>query len=182
MGPRCSPQGIAPWSAGWEKSSAGRCGSQGPRVRDIGTLQVANLQLPFQIFGSHRQHFSSRYQTTQPSSAVENWAQMAVADFSVLGKVILTQLQPSHSGALPFNLCPHWITALVLWPHDVRANTLEKTLMLGKIEGGRRRGQQMVGWHQRLDGHKFEQTLGDGEGQGGLTCCSPWGRKESDML
>ena len=39
----------------------------------------------------------------------------------------------------------------------------------------------MVGWHQRLDGHKFEQTLGDGEGQGGLTCCSPWGHKESDM-
>ena len=69
----------------------------------------------------------------------------------------------------------------MLWPHDVRANTLEKTLMLGKIEGGRRRGQQMVGWHQRLDGHKFEQTLGDGEGQGGLTCCSPWGHKESDM-
>ena len=34
---------------------------------------------------------------------------------------------------------------------------------------------------QRLDGHKFEQTLGDGEGQGGLTCCSPWGHKESDM-
>ena len=38
----------------------------------------------------------------------------------------------------------------------------------------------MVGWHQRLNGHDFEQALGDGEGQGGLTFCSPWGRKESD--
>ena len=39
---------------------------------------------------------------------------------------------------------------------------------------------EMVGWHRRLDGHEFEQALGVGEGQGGLACCSPWGRKESD--
>ena len=39
----------------------------------------------------------------------------------------------------------------------------------------------MVGWHHQLDGHEFEQTLGDGEGQGSLACCSPWGHKESDM-
>ena len=38
----------------------------------------------------------------------------------------------------------------------------------------------MVGWHQRLDGHEFEQALGDGQEQGSLACCSP-GRKESDM-
>ena len=36
----------------------------------------------------------------------------------------------------------------------------------------------MVGWHHQLNGHEFEQTPGDGEGQGGLACCSPWGRKE----
>ena len=40
---------------------------------------------------------------------------------------------------------------------------------------------EMVGWHHRLEGHEFEQTLGDGEGQGSLVCCSPWGHKESDM-
>ena len=39
----------------------------------------------------------------------------------------------------------------------------------------------MVGWHPQLDGHKFEQALGDGEGQGSLACYSPWGLKESDM-
>ena len=38
----------------------------------------------------------------------------------------------------------------------------------------------MVGWHHRLNGHEFEQALGDGEGQGSLACCSPWGHKESD--
>ena len=38
----------------------------------------------------------------------------------------------------------------------------------------------MVGWYHRLNGHEFEQTPGIGDGQGGLACCSPWGRKESD--
>ena len=40
---------------------------------------------------------------------------------------------------------------------------------------------EMVGWHHWLNGHEFEQALGDGEGQGRLVCCSPWGRKELDM-
>ena len=39
----------------------------------------------------------------------------------------------------------------------------------------------MIGWHHRLDGHEFEQAVGDGEGQGSLVCCSPWGHKELDM-
>ena len=63
-----------------------------------------------------------------------------------------------------------------------RADSFEKTLILGKIESGRRRRpteDEMIGWHHRLTGHEFEQTLGDSEGQGSLECCSPWGRKES---
>ena len=40
---------------------------------------------------------------------------------------------------------------------------------------------EMVGWHQRLDGHEFEQALGVGDGQGSLVCCRPWSCKESDM-
>ena len=39
---------------------------------------------------------------------------------------------------------------------------------------------EMVGWHHQLNGHEFEQTPGDGERQGSLACCSPWGRKELD--
>ena len=39
---------------------------------------------------------------------------------------------------------------------------------------------EMVGWHHWLDGNKFEQALGVGDGQGSLVCCSPWGHKESD--
>ena len=40
--------------------------------------------------------------------------------------------------------------------------------------------EEMVGWHHRLNEHESEQAPGDGEGQGSLACCSPWGRKESD--
>ena len=40
---------------------------------------------------------------------------------------------------------------------------------------------EMAEWHHQLNGHELGQTLGDGEGQRDLACCSPWGRKESDM-
>ena len=40
---------------------------------------------------------------------------------------------------------------------------------------------EIVGWHHRINGYEFEQTPGDGEGQGSLVCGSPWGLKESDM-
>ena len=64
-----------------------------------------------------------------------------------------------------------------------RTDLLEKTPMLGKIEGRRRRGQQrdeMVRWHHQLNGHEFEQAPGVGVGQGSLMCCSLWDSKESD--
>ena len=41
--------------------------------------------------------------------------------------------------------------------------------------------EEMVGWSHQLNGHEFEQTPGDSEGQGSLACSSPWGRKELDM-
>ena len=42
-------------------------------------------------------------------------------------------------------------------------------------------GDKVVGWHQELNGHEFEQAQGDGEGQGSLECCRPWGRRELEM-
>ena len=67
-----------------------------------------------------------------------------------------------------------------------RPDSFEKTLILGKIEGRRRRRRQMtddemVGWHHWLNGHEFGWTPGVGDGQGSLACCSPWGCKELDM-
>ena len=66
-----------------------------------------------------------------------------------------------------------------------RTDSLEKTLVPGKIEGRRRRGQQrmneVVGWQHQLDEHESEQALGVGDGQGNLACCSPWDHIESDV-
>ena len=58
-----------------------------------------------------------------------------------------------------------------------RADSFEKTLMLGKIEGRKRRGREneMVGWHHQLDGHEFEQAPGAGDGQGSLACLQSMG-------
>ena len=68
-----------------------------------------------------------------------------------------------------------------------RADSLEKILVLGKIEGRSRGGHhfsyedEMAGWRHLFNGRELGQTPGGGEGQGSLACCSPWGRKESDM-
>ena len=60
-----------------------------------------------------------------------------------------------------------------------RADSFEKTLMLGKIEGTTE--DEMVGWHHRLNGHGFGWTPVVGDGQGSLVCCGSWGCKEPDM-
>ena len=65
------------------------------------------------------------------------------------------------------------------------ADLLEKTLMLGKIEGKRRRGMtkaEVVRWHHWLNGHEFKQTLRDSGGRWNLVCCCPWDRKSWTCL
>ena len=72
---------------------------------------------------------------------------------------------------------------LILSPHDVKNWLICKDPDAGKDwrweEKGTTEGE-MVGWHHRLNGHEFEQTLGVGDGQRGLACCDSWGHKESD--
>ena len=66
-----------------------------------------------------------------------------------------------------------------------RADSSEKNPDAGKDCWQKEKGMtedEMVGRHHRLNGHEFEQALGDDEGQGRLACCSPWGHKESDMI
>ena len=90
---------------------------------------------------------------------------------------ILREISPDSLEGLLLKLKLQYL-GLLMW----RTESLEKILMLGKIEG-RRSGWQdeMVGWHHQLDGHEFEQALGVSDGQRTLACYSPWGRKELDM-
>ena len=74
--------------------------------------------------------------------------------------------------------------APILWPPVAKILLIGKYPDSGKDSGQEEKGMtedEMVGWHHRLNGHEFEQALGDCEGQGSLVCCSPWGHKESDM-
>ena len=91
--------------------------------------------------------------------------------------------------------------APILRPPDMKSQSIGKDPDAGKnwglekgliedemIEGEMRCGQKLphlmfecVGWHHRLNGHKFEQTLDNSKGQRSLVCCSPWGCKELDM-
>ena len=61
------------------------------------------------------------------------------------------------------------------------ANSMEKSLILGRIGGRRRRRCQRMRWLHGINEHEHGQTLGDGEGWGGLACCSPWSCKELEM-
>ena len=68
--------------------------------------------------------------------------------------------------------------------HDVKSWLIRKDPGVGKDWKQEENGtteEKMVGWHHRLNGHEFEQVLGDGEGEVSLACCSLWGYKESDM-
>ena len=73
--------------------------------------------------------------------------------------------------------------APILWPPDAKNWLTGKDPDAGKDWRQEETGMtkdEMVGWHHRLNGHKFKQAPGNGEGQGSLVCCSPWGLKESD--
>ena len=72
----------------------------------------------------------------------------------------------------------------ILWPPNGKSQLIGKDPDAGKDWGQKKREaaeDEMVVWHQWLNGHEFEQTPGDNEGQRSLACCSPWSHKESDM-
>jgi len=93
-------------------------------------------------------------------------------------KSILKEINPEYSLEGPMLKLKLQYFGHLMW----RADSSEKALMLGKIEGRRRSGNR--GWESwlasPLNGHEFEQTQGDTEGQRSLVCCSPWSGKELD--
>ena len=74
--------------------------------------------------------------------------------------------------------------APILWPPDVKNQFIGKDCDAGKNWGREEKvatENEMAGWHRWLNGHEFEQTLGDSEGQRNPACCHPWCCQESDM-
>ena len=93
----------------------------------------------------------------------------------------LKEISPEYS--LEWLMLKH--EAPKLWPPDVKNWFLGKDPDTGKDWRQEEKGMtedEMVGWHNRVDGHEFEQAPGDGSRQGSLVCCSPWGCKESDTM
>ena len=73
----------------------------------------------------------------------------------------------------------------ILSPPDVKSQLIRKDPDAGRDWGQAEKGMtedEMVGWHPWLNGHEFEQTLGNSKRQGSLVCCSPWGHKMLDIL
>ena len=69
----------------------------------------------------------------------------------------------------------------ILWPPDAKSWLIGKDPDAGKDWGWEEKWEtedKMVGWHHQLNGHEFDQTPGNSEGQGRLVCCSPWGRRD----
>ena len=120
----------------------------------------------------------------------ESWVQKNCCFWTVVLKKTLEsplgfkEIQPVHpKGNHP------WIfigrtdaeaKAPILWPPNVKNWLLGKDHDAGKYWRWEEKGtteDEMVGWHHQLNGHEFEQALGVGDGQGGLVCCSAWGRR-----
>ena len=84
----------------------------------------------------------------------------------------------------------YWLEGLILklklqfWPPDAKGQPIRKDPNAGKDWGQEEKGMtedEMGGWHHWLNGHECEHSPGDGEGQGSLACCCPWGRKKLYM-
>ena len=119
---------------------------------------------------------------------VENWCfQIVVLEKTLERPLDCKEIKPVNSKGNQ-----HWIfigrtkdeaEAPILWPPDMKSLLNGKDPDAGKDwrqEKKEMTEDEMVGWHHWLNGHEFEQAPGDGDGQGSLVCCSPWGHKESE--
>ena len=120
--------------------------------------------------------------------ALKNWCFLTV----VLEKILDNPLDSKEIKTVNPNGNKSWIfigrtdaeaEAPILRPRDAKSQIIGKYLDAENDWEQKEKGMtedEIIGWHHWLNGHEFEQTLGDSEGQRSLACCSPWGCKESD--
>ena len=119
------------------------------------------------------------------SWTLKNWCFWTVLEQTLESPLDCKEIHPVNpKGNQPWTFTGRTVAeALILWPPDAKSWLTGKDPDSGKDWGQEEEKvteDEMIGWHHRLNGHEFEQTLGDSEGQGNLACCSPWGCKESD--
>ena len=124
----------------------------------------------------------------EESWTLKNWCFWTVVLEKTLASPLdCKEIQPVHSeGDQPwefFGRNDAKAETPILWPPHVKSWLIGKDSDAGRDWGQEDKGtteDEMAGCHHWLDGHEFEWTLGDGDGQGGLACCDSWGCKESD--
>ena len=162
---------LAPWKESYDKSR------QHIKSRDITLLRkdslVKAMVFPVVRYGCESWTIKKAECRRIDASELWCWRRLLRVPWTARrsNQSILKEINPEYSlEGLMLKLKLQYFGHLM---H--RTDSLEKTLMLGKIEGWKRgtTEDEMVGWHHRLNGHEFEQAMGDGEGQGSLMCCSP---------
>ena len=148
----------------------------------------ANKGLSSQGYGFYSSHVWMWELDYKESWVLKNWSFWTV----VLEKTLESSLNCKEVQPVHAKRDQSWVfigrtdveaKTPILWPLDRKGWLIWKDPDAEKDCRQEEKGKtedETVGWHHWLDGHELEQALGDGEGQGSLACCSPWGWKESD--
>ena len=148
----------------------------------------ANKGLSSQGYGFFRGHVWMWELDYKESWVPKNWCFWTVVlEKTLESPLVCKQIQPVHPKG-----DQSWVfigktdveaETAILWPPDVKSWLFGKDSDAGRDWGKEEKGMredEMAWWHHQLDGREFERTSGVGDGQGGLACCSSWGRKASD--
>ena len=156
-------------------------------------LKSRGITLPTKVHSSQGYGFSNGHVWMWELDCEESWALKNWCFWTVMLEKTLEspleckEIQPVHSkGDQPwlfFGRNDANAESPVFWPPHAKCWLIGKDSDAGRDWGQEEKGTTedgMAGWHHWLDGHEFEWTPGDGDGQGGLACCDSWGCKESD--
>ena len=157
-------------------------------------LKSRDITLPTKVHIVKSYGFSSSHVQMWELDHKEGWASKNWCFWTMeLGKILESPLDCKEIKPVNPKGNQPWIfiertdakaEALILWLPDGKSWIIGKVPNAGNDWGREEKGQteeEMFGWHHWLNGHEFEQTLGNSEGQGSLACCCPWGGKESNM-
>ena len=154
------------------------------KSRDITLLAKVHVVKTMALIGFSNSHVRMWELDHKEGWAPKNWYfQTVLLEKTLESPLDCKEIKPVNSiGNQPWHSLEGLMLKLKLqyFGHLMRrADLLEKTLILGKIEGKRRRGtaeDEMVGWHHWLNRHEFEEIQGESRGQEKLVCYSSWGR------